>query len=87
MSSNSPVFSPHELLDEREASVLYSPFREKSLNIQSWNRKMTFWTNALFQLLKERKIITFNINLLQTHFERKGIKPKCLSTVLEELVR
>ncbi|XP_059148325.1 charged multivesicular body protein 7-like isoform X2 [Physella acuta] len=87
MSSPSPNFAPHQLLDEREASVLYSPFREKSLNIQSWNRKMTFWTNALFQLLKERKIITFNINLLQTHFERKGIKPKCLSTVLEELVR
>ena len=80
------VFS-HELADDRQASVLYSPFREKSLNPLSWDRKMKFWENLLLKTFMEQRIISFDSSKLPEMFERNGLTPKCLSTVIEQMKR
>ena len=76
---------PEELKDDQQAAVLYSPFREKSLNPRSWARKMEFWKNFLFKTALENEQISFSANTLPTLFQRKGITPKCFATVIEEL--
>ena len=82
-----PLSLPVELEDDQQAAVLYSPFREKSLNPRSWTRKMEFWQKLLVETAMERNILTFDANALPTYFQRKGMSPKCLSTVTEELLR
>ncbi|GFN83405.1 charged multivesicular body protein 7 [Plakobranchus ocellatus] len=74
-----------ELQDDFQASVLYSPFREKSLNPVSWNRKMKFWENLLQNTFMEERKVSFSLNTLPNMFERKGLAPKCLSTVVEQM--
>ncbi|KAK3770068.1 hypothetical protein RRG08_043224 [Elysia crispata] len=74
-----------ELADDRQASVLYSPFREKSLNPLSWNRKMKFWESLLLKTFMEQRVISFESSKLPEMFERNGLTPKCLATVVEQM--
>lgn len=76
---------PEELKNDEQAAVLYSPFREKSLNPRSWTRKLEFWEKFLFKTASERNIISFSANDLPSLFQRRGIAPKGLATVIEEL--
>ena len=76
-----------ELADDRQASVLYSPFREKSLNPLSWNRKMKFWESLLLKTFMEQRVISFESSKLPEMFERNGLTPKCLATVVEQMKR
>ncbi|CAL1544477.1 unnamed protein product [Lymnaea stagnalis] len=87
MALSEKAFLPPELEDDQQAAVLYSPFRDKSLNPNSWNRKMKFWENWLSKIALERQCLTFDLNLLPSMFERKGITPKCFATVIEELAK
>ncbi|KAH9518345.1 hypothetical protein Btru_016483 [Bulinus truncatus] len=86
MSLKDKIFSP-ELEDDQQAAVLYSPFREKSLNPQSWQRKLRFWENLLSEIALEQGLVSFDLQALPKMFERKGITPKCFDTVIAELVR
>ncbi|KAK0044925.1 charged multivesicular body protein 7 [Biomphalaria pfeifferi] len=78
---------PPELEDDQQAAVLYSPFREKSLNPTSWNRKLKFWENLLSGMALEQGLVTFDLDALPKMFERKGLTPKCLDTVIAELIK
>jgi len=83
---NCPNFPP-ELEDDEQAAVLYSPFREKSLNPRSWIRKMTFWQTFLLNIATKEGIVSFDMKTLPLMFERKGMTPKCLPLVVEDLKR
>lgn len=82
-----PLPLPKELIDDDQAAVLYSPFREKSLNPRSWIRKMDFWQNLILSTVSDRDLVAFDISNLASMFQRKGLSPKCLEMVVEELIR
>lgn len=84
---NSFVLKKAELQNDERANVLYSPFRIKTLNPSSWTDKMNFWQKFLKEVASEEKILIFDVHKLPQMFERKGIIPKCLPTVLDELQR
>ncbi|BFZ01887.1 hypothetical protein BsWGS_04927 [Bradybaena similaris] len=85
MASQEQCRLPAELDSDQQAAVLYSPFREMSLNPQSWMRKMKFWERLLLETALERRMVTVDVASLSLMFERKGIRPKCLGTVIEEM--
>ncbi|RUS87801.1 hypothetical protein EGW08_004466 [Elysia chlorotica] len=74
-----------ELADDRQAAVLYSPFRDKALNPHSWDRKMTFWERLLLKTFMEQRMISFDLSKLPEMFERNGLTPKCLTIVVEQM--
>ncbi|CAG5131168.1 unnamed protein product [Candidula unifasciata] len=85
MASQKPPRLPSELENDQQTAVLYSPFRERSLNPQSWSKKMQFWQQVLSQTALERRMVTVDVPALSLLFERNGIVPKCLGTVVEEM--
>lgn len=85
-SSNRFGFTP-ELADDRQAAVLYSPFRDKNLNPHSYIRKMKFWENLLLKTFTERRKISFDLSKLPEMFERNGLTPRCLGTVVDKMKR
>uniref|UniRef100_A0A0B6ZQG5 CHMP7 winged helix domain-containing protein n=1 Tax=Arion vulgaris TaxID=1028688 RepID=A0A0B6ZQG5_9EUPU len=85
MASHERYCLPQELESDQQAAVLYSPFRDKALNPQSWTRKVKFWENLLAESALERRNVTCDVSVLPSLFERKGIRPKCLGTIVEEM--
>ena len=74
-------------LDDTKMSVLFAPFRDKSLNPSSWKQKMSFWEQAISDECANSKTCIIDINSLQNKFSRKGKVPLCLDVVLEEMLR
>ena len=73
--------------DDQKMSVLFAPFREKSLNPQSWDRKMKFWIQLILDNFKKSNEFVFDVNSLSSRFVRNGKKPACLETVVQEMLR
>lgn len=76
-----------EWTDDQKANVLFAPFREKSLNPHSWERKLNFWTDAVLECAQVNNILLLDLKTLPTYFERHGKYPKCLQTVAEQMLR
>ncbi|KAK7108937.1 charged multivesicular body protein 7-like isoform X1 [Littorina saxatilis] len=76
-----------EWMDDQKASVLFAPFREKSLNPNSWEKKMNFWTSALLECAQSHGDLVMDLKTYRNYFERQGKHPKCLETVLKEMLR
>lgn len=74
-------------LDDTRMSVLFAPFRDKSLNPSSWNQKISFWEQAISNECANNQTCIIDINSLQNKFSRKGKVPLCLDVVLEEMLR
>ena len=73
--------------DDKKANVLFAPFRERSLNPHSWDRKMKFWSSAVEEFVKSNNLIFLNLQTLPGYFQRNNREPKCLETVLTEMLR
>ncbi|XP_041370579.1 charged multivesicular body protein 7-like [Gigantopelta aegis] len=73
--------------DDQKMSVLFAPFREKSLNPQSWDKKIKFWTQLILKDFKKNNEFILDVNSLVLRFVRKGKKPACLETVIQEMLR
>ncbi|XP_076469949.1 charged multivesicular body protein 7-like [Babylonia areolata] len=84
---SSKYLSSPEWTDDQKAAVLFAPFREKSLNPHSWERKMKFWTDALVECAEEQNDIVMDLKTFTNRFERQGKYPKCLDAVAIEMVR
>lgn len=73
--------------DDTRMSVLFSPFREKSLNPSSWEQKMAFWVQAILDKCIQSDTCIIDSESLQSSFCRNGKVPLCLDVVLEEMQR
>lgn len=73
--------------DDTRMSVLFAPFREKSLNPSSWKQKMSFWSQLILEESRSSLTSIIDLNSLQIKFTRNGKVPLCLDVVLEELLR
>ena len=72
--------------DEDRVNGLFSPFRDKNLNPELWQAKMTFWTNALGDWLAKTASISFSISKIQNNLCSKiNRKPHCLETVIKQM--
>ncbi|XP_055309246.1 charged multivesicular body protein 7 isoform X2 [Sitodiplosis mosellana] len=65
---------------------LFAPFRDKSVNPLNFETKMKFWKNLIQEYCMTKGNPTISLGELRTAFQRKGKKPYCLDTVLEELL-
>lgn len=78
---------PEAWKDDARMSVLFAPFRDKSLNPSSWNQKMTFWSNLIVSNCIDCGDIVIDVKTLPCRFERKGKTPICLNSVINEMER
>ena len=68
-------------------NVMFSPFRDRSLNPKSWDQKVKFWTELIIEESLQSKIAILDHKDLKEKFRRKGKSPACLDTVLNEMIR
>lgn len=74
--------------DDERMDVLFSPFREnRSVNPQSWDAKLKFWTHALLKEMAAKREVMFDSKTVRQKFWRNGKTPACINTVLQELLR
>lgn len=72
--------------DDERMENLFAAFRDKSVNPVNYDTKMKFWKNLIQEYCSVQGNSTVSISELRTAFERKGKKPYCLDTVLDELL-
>uniref|UniRef100_A0A1B6DIR5 Charged multivesicular body protein 7 n=1 Tax=Clastoptera arizonana TaxID=38151 RepID=A0A1B6DIR5_9HEMI len=73
--------------NEERMNVLMAPFRKRDVNPLDWDSKMKFWKNCINMWTSDSKQFRFSIVELQKSFDRKGRTPKCLSTVVENMMK
>ena len=73
--------------DDLKMNVMFSPFRDRSLNPKSWEQKVKFWTEFIIEESLQSKISIIDNKILKEKFRRKGKTPACLDTVLNEMIR
>ena len=76
---------PREWDDDKLMNVLFLPFRDRRVNPASWDRKLKFWSELLINYCDKRGVVKVSEEHLKEVFKRKGKKPACLSTVLDNL--
>lgn len=90
MGARSPL--PEEKMpscweQEERMNALFSPFRSRSANPQDWISKYKFWQKLIYERLSHTMECSFSISDLNEAFRRKGCRPLCIVTVVEELHR
>ena len=81
-------YYPTEWHDDQSMDVLFSHFRQnREINPQSWDKKLLFWSNMVKEELMYTKRVSFDAKTLPYAFIRRGSVPKCLPTVLQEMIR
>jgi len=73
-----------EWKDDERMRVLFAPMRNKELNPESWNAKLTFWTTLIEKWCLKNNKHSFTLHQLEAAFTRDGISPHCLSEVLTQ---
>jgi len=70
--------------DTDRINVLYAPFRARHLNPESYEAKMTFWTETISKWLHSRNKFRFKIEDTRKDFQDQttGRRPLCLEEVL-----
>lgn len=79
-------FYPHCWQDDERMENLFAPFRDKSVNPVNYETKMKFWKNLIQEYCKNQGNPIVSLGELRTAFQRKGKRPYCIDTVLEELI-
>lgn len=79
-------FYPHCWQDDERMENLFAPFRDKSVNPVNYETKMKFWKNLIQEYCKNHGNPIVSSGQLRTAFQRKGKRPYCIDTVLEELI-
>lgn len=72
--------------DDERMDNLFAPFRDKSVNPVNYEAKIKFWKNLIQEYCMIQGNSTISLTELRAAFQRKGKKPYCLNTVLEDLL-
>jgi hypothetical protein len=73
--------------DGDRLNALYSPFRPRETNPESYDQKLRFWTKVLAEWVNLSGRLTFTLHELQRGLRLKGKSPACLEEVLEHCRR
>ncbi|KAK3930757.1 Charged multivesicular body protein 7 [Frankliniella fusca] len=73
--------------DESRMTSLFAPFRDRDLNPQGWDSKLSFWTAMILKWCERKNRTSFSLEELNKDFIRNGRIPECLPTVLAEMQR
>ena len=81
-------FLPSEWNDDDRMNFMFSAFPEnRNLNPKHWDSKMQFWKNLLVKSCQVVNEICFDADSLKDRFNRNGVTPLGLNTVLRECVK
>ncbi|PIK56578.1 putative charged multivesicular body protein 7 [Apostichopus japonicus] len=73
-------------VDEDRINYLFSAFRkDRASNQQDWDTKLTFWVNCIEQYCKHCKTVVIDSSQISRQFERNGVVPMGMDTVLKEM--
>ncbi|XP_034939400.1 charged multivesicular body protein 7 [Chelonus insularis] len=78
---------PQSWFQDERMNAMFAEFRSHSVNSQDWNAKYQFWKELIFKWLSYNKKCQFSISELTFAFKRNGIIPRCLTTVIEQLIK
>jgi len=68
-------------------NALFSPFRKKEQNPTDWESKIKFWRSAIDSWCYENNKCVLNASVIESAFTRNGLKPQCIPTVIDNLLR
>lgn len=81
-------FLPSCWEDDERMNYLFSAFREnRQSNQNDWDTKMTFWTKCIEQYYKCSKTAVFQSDQISNNFQRNGVIPMGMETVMKEMLR
>jgi len=78
------VTHSEEWSDDERMNVMFAPMRQKNLNPESWNSKLSFWSSLIQRWCMANKKSSVTLEELERAFERKGKAPHCLQDILIE---
>lgn len=92
MQAENNPFLPKENLpdcwnDEERINVLFAPFRNRAVNSQDWDSKLTFWKNLICTYCTVNRVYAFKTGDLSKAFNRDGRSPSCLQIVVQEMLK
>ncbi|XP_014786192.1 charged multivesicular body protein 7 isoform X1 [Octopus bimaculoides] len=73
--------------DDQKMNVMFSVFRDKSVNPLSWEQKMNFWQETIERYCAKNDLVIVLPSTLPIYFTRKGRTPQCLDVVIAEMKR
>ncbi|KAI9579317.1 charged multivesicular body protein 7-like [Glossina fuscipes] len=73
--------------DNVRMGFLLSTFRERTVNPESFDSKLQFWTNLIRDYCEYKGDANFNKEELKIRFTRNGHVPACLDTVLSNMLQ
>lgn len=73
--------------DDVRMNALFAPFRLKTVNPESWEMKMKFWSDMLEQWCRWKGDAIVTAADARVAFQRKGRTPACIDIVIEEMFR
>ncbi|XP_031625715.1 charged multivesicular body protein 7 [Contarinia nasturtii] len=79
-------FYPACWQDDDRMDNLFAPFRDRAVNPVNFETKMKFWKNLIQEYCTTKGSPNISLAELRMAFERKGKRPHCLNTVLDELL-
>ncbi|XP_041755937.1 charged multivesicular body protein 7 [Coregonus clupeaformis] len=82
------VTLPLEWEDDERMNFLFSDFKEnRDVNTTDWDSKIDFWTSLILKICRSRRTVCINLQELNKIFQRKGIVPLGLGTVIQCMAR
>lgn len=87
---------PPDWTDDERMNVLFLPFKDRNSNPNAFDSKLKFWKGLILEYLNfqseddstlSENTIVISIHGMMKHFTRKGKSPKCLATVIQEMVK
>uniref|UniRef100_A0A4W5RBV0 Charged multivesicular body protein 7 n=1 Tax=Hucho hucho TaxID=62062 RepID=A0A4W5RBV0_9TELE len=79
---------PPEWEDDERMNFLFSDFKEnRDVSTTDWDSKMDFWTSLILKICRSRGTVCVNLQELNKIFQRKGIMPLGLATVIQCMAR
>ncbi|KAI9590120.1 charged multivesicular body protein 7-like [Glossina fuscipes] len=73
--------------DNMRMEFLLSAFRERTVNPESYDAKLQFWTHQIQDYCEYKGDANFNKEELKIRFTRNGRVPACLDTVLSNMLQ
>jgi len=71
--------------DSDRVNVLYAPFRARTLNPESYEAKLRFWTETIEKWLEHENTFKFKTCDLANILQANSRKPLCLADVIQEM--
>ncbi|XP_045082961.1 charged multivesicular body protein 7 isoform X2 [Coregonus clupeaformis] len=79
---------PPEWEDDERMNFLFSDFKEnRDVSTTDWDSKMDFWTTLILKICRSRGTVCVHLQELNKIFQRKGIMPLGLGTVIQCMAR